>query len=416
MDNDYLVSFGQRVRELRQQTGLSQEKFALTIGMDRTYYSSVESGKRNISLLNIKKLADGFGIPVADLFPKKCSMRRKIMIDYPYYIRQSGLTIYDDIDLRDDRLYIPTYALEVILRDSLVGLSLSGLALRTRSKIVKSAICEALGYPIPRSFAKTQPRFPGQNFDVYTQKSMNVQIWNEEVDGNRRYVFLRVNEDDVINAVKVICGEELVQYDRTGTLTRKYQATMNSYGHDICSANDSPTISNWIIDSPNTVIESAPNSVPRRSQLLRITEIYRRLSPMVGKSISYLDAVQERNRGAELHAMICEHLGYSSYEDDGSYPDIANQLLEVKLQTSPTIDLGLHSPKDGEQIVTVGDTTFFSEDIRYAIFDGKVIGNQVFLKNLYLVAGTDFTNYFPLFQGRGTNAKLQLSLPNDFFD
>ena len=71
MDNDYLVSFGRRVRELRQQTGLSQEKFALTIGMDRTYYSSVESGKRNIPLLNIKKLADGFGIPIADLFPKK---------------------------------------------------------------------------------------------------------------------------------------------------------------------------------------------------------------------------------------------------------------------------------------------------------------------------------------------------------
>ena len=70
MDNDNLVSFGRRVRELRQQKGLSQEKFALTIGMDRTYYSSVESGKRNISVLNIKKLADGFRIPVADLFPK----------------------------------------------------------------------------------------------------------------------------------------------------------------------------------------------------------------------------------------------------------------------------------------------------------------------------------------------------------
>ena len=332
------------------------------------------------------------------------------MIDYPYYIRQSSLTIYDDIDPTDDRLYIPTCALEVILRDSLVGLSLSGLALRTRSKVVKSAICEALGYPIPRSFAKTQPRFPGQNFDVYTQKSMNVQIWNEEVDGNRRYVFLRVSKDDVINAVKVICGEELVQYDRTGTLTRKYQATMNSYGHDICSSNDSPTISNWIVDSPTIIIESDPNGLPQRNQLLRITEIYRRLRPMVGKSISYLDAVQE------LHAMICEHLGYLSYEDDGSYPDIANQLLEVKLQTSPTIDLGLHSPKDGERIVTVGNTTFFSEDIRYAIFDGKVIGDQVFLQNLYLVAGTDFTNYFPLFQGRGTNAKLQLPLPNDFFD
>lgn len=68
MDNDYLVLFGQRVRELRQKTGLSQEKFALMIGMDRTYFSSVESGKRNISLLNIIKIADGLKVPVDNLF------------------------------------------------------------------------------------------------------------------------------------------------------------------------------------------------------------------------------------------------------------------------------------------------------------------------------------------------------------
>lgn len=68
MENDYLSLFGQRVRELRQQTGLSQEKFALMIGMDRTYFSSVESGKRNISLLNIKKIADGLEISADKLF------------------------------------------------------------------------------------------------------------------------------------------------------------------------------------------------------------------------------------------------------------------------------------------------------------------------------------------------------------
>ena len=45
---------GKRIRELRQQTGLSQEKFALKIGMDRTYFASVETGKRNIAILNIK--------------------------------------------------------------------------------------------------------------------------------------------------------------------------------------------------------------------------------------------------------------------------------------------------------------------------------------------------------------------------
>lgn len=68
MDKNYLVKFGQRIRELRQKTGLSQEKFALMIGMDQTYFSSVESGKRNISLLNIKKIADGLEITVDKLF------------------------------------------------------------------------------------------------------------------------------------------------------------------------------------------------------------------------------------------------------------------------------------------------------------------------------------------------------------
>lgn len=42
--------FGQRIKFLRNERGISQEKFALSIDMDRTYYASVESGKRNISI------------------------------------------------------------------------------------------------------------------------------------------------------------------------------------------------------------------------------------------------------------------------------------------------------------------------------------------------------------------------------
>ena len=60
--------FGKRVRELRTQAKLSQEKFALQIGMDRTYLASVEQGKRNISIENIKKIAEGFGISMENLF------------------------------------------------------------------------------------------------------------------------------------------------------------------------------------------------------------------------------------------------------------------------------------------------------------------------------------------------------------
>ncbi|MBQ8255117.1 MAG: helix-turn-helix transcriptional regulator [Clostridia bacterium] len=60
---------GIRLKKLRStQTQLSQEEFAYSINMDRTYYSSVENGNRNISLLNIKKIATGLGITLEEMF------------------------------------------------------------------------------------------------------------------------------------------------------------------------------------------------------------------------------------------------------------------------------------------------------------------------------------------------------------
>lgn len=64
------VELGKRIRELRTRTGLSQEKFALKIGMDRTYFASVEAGKRNIAIYNIKKIADGLGVTLSELFER----------------------------------------------------------------------------------------------------------------------------------------------------------------------------------------------------------------------------------------------------------------------------------------------------------------------------------------------------------
>ena len=60
--------FANRIKELRQKQGLSQEKFALSINMDRTYFASVEKGKRNISILNIEKIAKGLNISLSELF------------------------------------------------------------------------------------------------------------------------------------------------------------------------------------------------------------------------------------------------------------------------------------------------------------------------------------------------------------
>ena len=62
------TAFGEAIKQLRMDRGISQEKYALQIGMDRTYYASVETGKRNISIQNIQKIAGGFGISLSELF------------------------------------------------------------------------------------------------------------------------------------------------------------------------------------------------------------------------------------------------------------------------------------------------------------------------------------------------------------
>ena len=64
---DILKRFGFRVRELRVEMELSQEKFAAKCGLDRTYLGSVERGERNIALRNIEKIAKAFGISISKL-------------------------------------------------------------------------------------------------------------------------------------------------------------------------------------------------------------------------------------------------------------------------------------------------------------------------------------------------------------
>jgi transcriptional regulator with XRE-family HTH domain len=59
---------GERMKQLRNNLGISQEKFALSIDMDRTYYASVENGKHNISINNIEKIANGLGVSLEELF------------------------------------------------------------------------------------------------------------------------------------------------------------------------------------------------------------------------------------------------------------------------------------------------------------------------------------------------------------
>jgi len=60
--------FGARIRQLRKEQKLSQEKVALKAGIDRSYLGGIERGENNVSLVNIKRIADALGVETAELF------------------------------------------------------------------------------------------------------------------------------------------------------------------------------------------------------------------------------------------------------------------------------------------------------------------------------------------------------------
>lgn len=67
MKTDALAQFGRRVRQLRVERKLSQEDLAELADLHRNYVSQIERGRRNLSLLNIIKLAEGLKVRPAKL-------------------------------------------------------------------------------------------------------------------------------------------------------------------------------------------------------------------------------------------------------------------------------------------------------------------------------------------------------------
>ena len=64
-------NIGYRIKELRNKVGISQEKLAFRSDLDRTYINSVENGRRNISIVNIEKIAVALKYSVKDFFDSK---------------------------------------------------------------------------------------------------------------------------------------------------------------------------------------------------------------------------------------------------------------------------------------------------------------------------------------------------------
>lgn len=68
---DIQKNFGLRIKELRATKGLSQEALSLKADLDRTYITSVENGKRNVSIQAIQKIIKGLDVSFSEFFTSK---------------------------------------------------------------------------------------------------------------------------------------------------------------------------------------------------------------------------------------------------------------------------------------------------------------------------------------------------------
>ena len=62
-----LITFGDKVRELRKEKGLSQEELSFKADLHRTYIGMIERAEKNITLINIEKIAKALGVTLKDL-------------------------------------------------------------------------------------------------------------------------------------------------------------------------------------------------------------------------------------------------------------------------------------------------------------------------------------------------------------
>lgn len=125
-------------------------------------------------------------------------------------------------------------------------------------------------------------------------------------------MLVRVSEDNIIERVKVVTGETLALLDTTGTLTQKYQArlVLRQASTELITTEDTERLKPLTDKSGEfKSFPGSPIDQPQVGFLLPIQSIFDRLKTLVGMSFADMGSEQERNRGAQLHGLVCSALG-----------------------------------------------------------------------------------------------------------
>jgi hypothetical protein len=346
-----------------------------------------------------------------------------------------------------------THPEELIKRlSSIVGKSfyLSGKT-RTDGSNIRKLIASTLEqFPLPELADSDQfeivppkgkgvPKIAREFIDTYmvtTGDSYNLQVWNRVPASQTllikyesgeslkctdvRFVFVKIDmQKSNISSIIILTPEYIERkFGRFGEPTIKFQLLISAKARKkiyekedrIQSFPDTNKLSYYITKNYNPP-QSGMLEEPDIKELYSISLIKKMVAEkLIGQK---LEPGATKTRGQFLERKVLKLLGYNANENEllcGGFPDIRNQLLEVKVQDSPTVDLGKFSPEKEKIIIEKKNLTTF--DVRYLIALTNPKTNII--EGVILSPGARLGELFSYVSG--TSYKCQRTIPISFFE
>jgi hypothetical protein len=293
---------------------------------------------------------------------------------------------------------------------------------------------EAVEYEIVPPKQKGVPSFLREYIDTYIVTSgvnYNLQVWNRNPNSSSvqvdlkngetllasdvRFVLGKINVDEIIESIVIMTpGYIENRFGKFGKPTVKQQLIISNKKREEILKKHSMIVADTnisvdLLDTENNTVVGDVNIKDEPERVLPIETINQQVTEkLLGEKLDI--SLSTKQRGQQLERMVAYQLGYKRLHEglEGGYPDIRNQMLEVKVQDSPTIDLGRYSPQFEEQI----NEEFTTRTIRYLIAltdasNGKIDG-------VVLCPGDELGKHFTYVAEK--SFKCQRNIPMSFFD
>lgn len=290
----------------------------------------------------------------------------------------------------------------------------------------------------PRCAKKGVPRITRELIDTYivtTGSTYNLQVWNRIPNSNDvlieyengevltcadvRIVFIRIEpEKNVIESIVITTPKEIEnRFGKFGVPTIKWQLIISDSKRQSIVEKNPPILiepdllPEEILSDRVTYHSLNMDESPQTGMIAPIEDLAPIfIDSLIGKTI---EPAATKNRGQQLEYSVISLLDYNVKEEStlaGGYPDLPNQALEIKIQDSPTVDLGKYSPQYKADIFP--DVSVNTENMRYLIALMNKETNVV--EGLILLPGKKLGEHFSYVADK--SYKCQRSIPMAFFD